>query len=397
MAASPARAVLLTGATGGLGQAIARALAARGAQLVLTGRRDRRARAARRRARRRGRAPSTSPTRDAVAALARRVRPTSTSSSPTRRCRAPGRLDDVHARADRPRARRQPARADRPGARAARRGWSRAAAGSSSSSRRCRARRRRPAASMYSATKFGLRGFALGAARRPARHGRRRHDRQPRLHPRRGDVRRVGREAAAAASGRRRPRTSRARSCGRSSATRRRSTSPRSRCARAPRSPASRPASPTRSPRALGRRRASPSSSAEARPPSASARRTRRSSDEVAASPPVRRRRRGCGASSSLERGGSPGRSAASTSLASRGPSLLSSGVAWMRTTTSSPSISSSRIRGSPRVGVCDRRLEELLDVERRDAGAQARAEVDAGGLAQRDDRDVQDACGSGP
>jgi NADP-dependent 3-hydroxy acid dehydrogenase YdfG len=50
--------------------------------------------------------------------------------------------------------------------------------------------------SIYSATKFGLRGFALGLRRGPAGHGRRRLDRLPRLHQRRGDVPRVGREAA---------------------------------------------------------------------------------------------------------------------------------------------------------------------------------------------------------
>jgi len=35
----PGSTVLLTGATGGIGQAISRALAARGAELILTGRR----------------------------------------------------------------------------------------------------------------------------------------------------------------------------------------------------------------------------------------------------------------------------------------------------------------------------------------------------------------------
>ena len=57
-----------------------------------------------------------------------------------------------------------------------------------------------------------------------------------------------------------------------------------------------------------------------------------------------------------------------------------------MRTTTSSPSSSSRVMRGASRVGVVSVSLEQVLDVERRDAGAQARAQVDGGRLAQRDD-----------
>ena len=75
-----------TGATGGLGQAIARELAARGARARAHRPAHRRARAARGRDRRPRCSPSTSPTRAAVRAR-RASRPTSTSSSPTRRCR----------------------------------------------------------------------------------------------------------------------------------------------------------------------------------------------------------------------------------------------------------------------------------------------------------------------
>ena len=78
-----------------------------------------------------------------------------------RAARVSGRLDSFSRRADRPRAGGQPARADaaRPGA--ARRRWSRAAAGTCCSCPRCRARRGAPGSSVYAATKFGLRGFAL--------------------------------------------------------------------------------------------------------------------------------------------------------------------------------------------------------------------------------------------
>ena len=73
--------------------------------------------------------------------------------------------------------------------------------------------------SLYNATKFGLRGFALGlrAELRDAGVGRLR--RLPGLHPRSGDVRGLGREAPDAAWARAAPRTSPARSRRRSSAT----------------------------------------------------------------------------------------------------------------------------------------------------------------------------------
>ena len=80
----------LTGASGGLGHAIARALAARGAQLVLTGAPGRGARAARRRARRPGAGVRPLRPRRARAPIAD-GRATSTSSSPTRRSRPAGR------------------------------------------------------------------------------------------------------------------------------------------------------------------------------------------------------------------------------------------------------------------------------------------------------------------
>ena len=42
------------------------------------------------------------------------------------------------------------------------------------------------------------------------------------------------------------------------------------------------------------------------------------------------------------------------------------------------------------RIGVVDGLLQQRLDVDRRDAGPQPRAQVDAGRLAQRDHRDAQ-------
>ena len=78
---------------------------------------------------------------------------------------------------------------------------------------------------------------------------------------------------------------------------------------------------------------------------------------------------------------------AARTSSASCGPSDSDTGVAAMRTTTSSPSTSSSEMCGSAAHRRPDGLLEQRLHVARPDVGAQARAQVDGRGLAQRDDR----------
>ena len=93
----------------------------------------------------------------------RRSGPTSTCWSQTPRCPRPG-GSTFAARRARPRARREPARADAADARAAARRCSSAARATSSSSRRWPARSRAPGSSVYSATKFGMRGFgyALG-------------------------------------------------------------------------------------------------------------------------------------------------------------------------------------------------------------------------------------------
>ena len=90
------RKALLTGATGGLGRAIAEALAARGADLLLSARKRRRPRGARRgAARRRPQGPARRPGRARRRREARRRgRRASTSSSPTPGCPAPGWLAD---------------------------------------------------------------------------------------------------------------------------------------------------------------------------------------------------------------------------------------------------------------------------------------------------------------
>ena len=67
----------------------------------------------------------------------------------------------VHGRADRPRARRQPARADAARPRADRADGRARQRAPACSCRRCRAGAAAPGSSVYSATKFGLRGFAL--------------------------------------------------------------------------------------------------------------------------------------------------------------------------------------------------------------------------------------------
>ena len=152
--------VLLTGATGGLGQAIARALHARGGQADPHRTAHRRARAARRRARR-SRALAVDLSRARRGRSSARARPArSTSSSPTPRCPPPGTLDsftmeeidralDVNLRAPIALAHALVPADDRL-----------AGADTCCSCPRSPARPPRPAPRIYNATKFGLRGFA---------------------------------------------------------------------------------------------------------------------------------------------------------------------------------------------------------------------------------------------
>ena len=177
----------MTGASGGLGQAIARALARRGAHVVLTARRAEVLEALAAETGGRALACDLSD-RAALERLVERGR----AGRRARRQRGhPGQRPDrlVHRRADRPRARRQPARPDGPRA-ADVRGHGRA--------------RRRPDRVRLLAQRQGGRGRRVGLrgdqvrparlrpgpARGPAAARRRRLDRVPRLHPRRRDVRR---------------------------------------------------------------------------------------------------------------------------------------------------------------------------------------------------------------
>ena len=151
---------LVTGATGGIGQAIVRALHARGATVFASGRNARGARAARARARAASsRWSPTCPIRPQVAALVfgRRIDVLVANAA----LPASGRLESFTAEEiDRAldvnlRAPMQLARALLP------RDDASAAPATSCSSRRCRARWRARARSVYNATKFGLRGFGF--------------------------------------------------------------------------------------------------------------------------------------------------------------------------------------------------------------------------------------------
>ena len=259
--------VLLTGASGGIGHAIARALAARGAKLVLTGRRaDVLEPLARELG---GRALALDlADRDAVERARRGGRRGRRSSSPTPRCRRAGTLDDftieeidraldVNLRApivlakllSEPMARARP-RPPRLHLLAVGQGGLRRAA---------RSTRRRSSA--CAASRCALRED-LRAVRR------RRLDDLPRLHPRRRHVRQRAASSCRAASARARPRTSRAGGRARDRAQprggRRRAAR---RCASARRSPGSRPALSARRQPPHGRRARSPSGS----PPAAAA------------------------------------------------------------------------------------------------------------------------------
>ena len=149
--------VLLTGATGGIGHAIARALGARGAKLILTGRRI----------------DVLEPLASELGGRALAVdlsRPGGRSA----RSREAGEVDILvanaalpaagHAgvvlgRGDRPRARRQPARPDRPRARA-RPGDGQRGSGHLLFMSSLAGKAATPGTALYNATKFGLRGFA---------------------------------------------------------------------------------------------------------------------------------------------------------------------------------------------------------------------------------------------
>ena len=94
----------------------------------------------------------------------------------------------AHPRRDRPHARGQPALPDHHGPGALGPGWRPAAAARSCSSARCRARSAGPSSSLYSATKFGLRGFALALRQDLAAAGVGVSLDLARLHPRRRHV-----------------------------------------------------------------------------------------------------------------------------------------------------------------------------------------------------------------
>ena len=348
---APARRVLLTGATGGLGHAIARGAGRAGRDADPHRPAHRRARAAGRRARRPRRwLRPRRPRRDRRAARRgrRRRRPGRQRRaarpagpvldySPSRRSTA--RSTSTCAR----RCARAPARAS---------GWSRAARATSCSSPRCPARPHRPGgastrrpSSACAASRSGLREDLRGTRRR-------RLGRLPRLHPRRRHVR--GRPASSSrrASAPGRPRTSPPRSCRPiesdraeidvaplSDARRRRvrpaSLPPRSRC-----SSAALGADEDR--RATWPRASAPSARplVRARPPASCSGAPGATSATASRLRPVCPRARGRDRAPGSRRPG-----------AGRRTSLCR---AWRRsrTTTSSESISSSAMCGSPRIGV---------------------------------------------
>ena len=129
-----------------------------------------------------------------------------------------------------------------------------------------------PASSIYSATKFGLRGFALGTPGGPAAVRRRRLGRAARFHPRRRDVRgRPGRAAARSRNALARRRRRVGDPCDRAQPRRGRGRAGRP-AGRVPASPASRRSSQRRSAAGSAARR-SPRISPPGRPTSASSRR----------------------------------------------------------------------------------------------------------------------------
>ena len=186
---------LVTGATGGIGQAIVRALHARGAQVIASGRRRECWRSSSAELGERVEpwsADLADPARGGAGCAERRRR----RAGGERRAAGSGRADgfaaeeidralDVNLRAP-----MQLTRALVPGNARARQRARRLR------SRPCRGSSRRRAAAIYSATKFGLRGFGFALAPGAARHGRGRDHGLPRLHPRAGHVRRQRREAA---------------------------------------------------------------------------------------------------------------------------------------------------------------------------------------------------------
>ena len=221
---------------------------------------------------------------------------------------------------------------------------------------------------VYSATKFGLRGFGQGL--REDLHARGRGERRlPRLHPRRGDVPRPG----AKLPGRRHER---------------------------------RPSGRGRVVDAIERDRGevdvAPLRCGSARGSRRSRRRCRRGSSAWAGRRSLRARRRSGRQALAPVRAASPvswlaaggarpvsAATASSTSLASRGPSR-----ALGRRLDAHDDLVAVELLEHDRAAAAHRRLdglvEQLLDLERRHAGGQTGAQVDAVGLAQRHDGDVE-------